>query len=233
MGTLASANHTEDWSTHQGRGSRCAYCMILFYSLNLKRLISASFLQSQQLYHILVPDTHHHPAIYTALLSSLAKAIILQAETEVTTKKDSAEPLAQVACNLLGTLDGFPEVFFAKLMQRVGGWPIPCNIPSADFDGRPWADEAEKAKVRGLRRVTKEDGREGLESDAEYAARVAGVMRVYFCILQIPPERPIKTMFQLPRYWTWFARLLSETRLLESVVAAQIIYSMFTPCPIY
>jgi len=43
--------------------------------------------------------------MYFALLSSLAKSILFQAETEVTAEEKSAGPLAQVAFNLLERLD--------------------------------------------------------------------------------------------------------------------------------
>ena len=80
--------------------------------------------QSQQIHDIIVPPSAppHPPHIHHALLSTLAKSI-LQAETEVTAEKRSAKQLAHVAANLLGALSQFPEVFFAKLVQRarVGG----------------------------------------------------------------------------------------------------------------
>lgn len=156
-------------------------------------------------------------------MSSLSKAILLQAETEVVAEKRSAQPLAQVAFNLLETLEGFSEVFFAKLVQRVGGWAIPTVIPSADYDGRPWADEAERVKAMGYRKSSTGDD---TESAAEYTTRVAGVMRVYFHILKVPPRRqPLQPTFQLPRYWMWCARMLGERGLLETGVAAQLLYS--------
>lgn len=185
-----------------------------------------------QLYNIVKPPNSppHEPVVYMALLSSLAKAILLQAETEVTAEKRSALPLAQVTFNLLGTLEHFPEVFFAKLVQRVGGWPVPIVVPSADHDGRPWKDEAERMKALGYRKTEDNSGGEATESVADFSARVAGIMRVYFHILKIPPaggQRALKPVFQLPRYWIWFARVMSEPGLLQTAVAPQIISSEF------
>jgi nucleoporin GLE1 len=161
-----------------------------------------------------------------ALLSSLTKAILLQAETEVTAEKRSAGPLAQVTFNLLDTLEHFADVFFAKLVQRVGGWPIPVVVPSADHDGKPWGDETQRTKAMGYRKGG--DGSE-VESVAEYSTRVAGIMRVYFHILKVPPrQQPLKPFFQLPRYWIWFARMMGEPGLLQTAVAPQIIYSAFS-----
>lgn len=190
-------------------------------------VINTHTMQSTQVYQILKPPRDHHALIYTALLSSLAKTIIRQAETEVTAKKDSAGPLAVVAFNLLQRLPDFDQVFFAKLVQRVGGWPVPCTLPQADYDGRPWRDEEEKIKVMGFRTLYDEKGRERKESEAEYAIRVSGIMRVYFSILRIRTSEMPCPMFRMPRVWTWFARVMGEMRTLENVAGAEVIYSEF------
>ncbi|KAK1227490.1 Nuclear pore complex nucleoporin component [Marasmius sp. AFHP31] len=173
---------------------------------------------SAQLMQILVPNVGTHPPpVYTALLSALAKAFILQAETEVTAEKRSVEPLAQVAFNCLETLQGFPEVFFAKIVQRVGGWAIPVYVlPPTDHDGRPWTNAAEKKKVMGYR--------EG-ESETEYSDRVMGVMRLYFAILKIVPKRgPLGGMWQMTRVWAWMARVVSDRVLLETPVGVGVLH---------
>ncbi|KAJ6611409.1 GLE1-like protein-domain-containing protein [Mycena sp. CBHHK59/15] len=173
---------------------------------------------------IILPPQRHPPILYTALLSSLAKTILLQAETEVTAEKKSAIPLANVTFSLLDRLETFADIFFAKLVQRCGGWPVPCVVPTTDHDGRPWTDEAERAKIMGYRKSVNE----GLDRETvtEYTNRVAGLMRLYFHILKIAPQRrPLHPMFQLPRCWTWFARIMGERGLLETSVAAQLIYT--------
>ncbi|KAJ3554600.1 hypothetical protein NP233_g12387 [Leucocoprinus birnbaumii] len=181
---------------------------------------------TQELLSIINPPASHgphHPKIYLAILSSLAKDIILQAETETTTGAHSAIPLARVAFNILTHISDFSEVLFAKLVQRVGGWLIPTVVPNKDFDGREWKDRDERMKAMGFRKNGDSDS---YESEAEYASRVAGIMRVYFSILKIVPARgPLKPSYQLPKYWTWFARLLGERALMESPVAAQLMHA--------
>nr|GAT49335.1 predicted protein [Mycena chlorophos] len=180
------------------------------------------FIQSQ----IMVPTPPHPPMLYTGLCSSLAKAILLQAETEVTAEKKAAIPLAQLTAALLdGGLPSFPEILFARLAQRCGPWAIPCMLPTTDVTGQPWPDETARAKALGYRRSVED--RVAREPLAEYMQRIAGCMRVYFAVLRIPPNaaRPINSMFQMPRVWVWFARLLGNERLLESPVAAQLIYT--------
>ncbi|KAJ7213889.1 GLE1-like protein-domain-containing protein, partial [Mycena pura] len=173
---------------------------------------------------IIKPSPPHPPILYTGLLSSLAKTILLQAETEVTAEKKAAIPLAQVTFALLDRMETFADIFFAKLVQRCGGWPIPCGVPATDVDGRPWANAEERAKAMGFRRSVAQDV--SREPVAEYMTRVAGDMRLYFHILRIPPQtRPMHPMFQLPRCWTWFSRILGNRALLESPVAAQLMYS--------
>ncbi|KAH9924024.1 GLE1-like protein-domain-containing protein [Fomitopsis serialis] len=170
---------------------------------------------SRQLVEVVYGKPQHPEAVYFALLSSLAKAILLQAETEVTAEKRSAGPLAQVAANLLGELSGFAEAFWAKLCQRTGGWPIPIVVPQADWNGMPFSKE-DRRKALGYR-----DG-EGL---AEYTARVTGIMRVYFHILFAEVDSPLDPVFRLPRVWTYFARMLTEPVLLQSSVAPSVLHA--------
>ncbi|KAG1726623.1 GLE1-like protein-domain-containing protein [Suillus paluster] len=174
---------------------------------------------TQQINDIVRPNERLPLDIYFAALSSLAKAILLQAETEVTAEKRSAIPLAMVAARLLGTLEGFPDIFFAKLVQRSGGWPVPSAIPSTDSDGTAWKGE-ERTKAMGYR--TNEGQRENL---SEHVMRVSGMMRVYFLILAAPVPQPLEKMFQLPRFWTYFARMIGDERLLETAVAAEVLHS--------
>ena len=130
----------------------------------------------------------------------------MQAETEVTAEPRTALPLAKVAVRLLSSIQEFGEVFYTRLVQRVGGLAIPIVVPAADYDGRPWKDGVERLKVMGYRKgPTGED-----ETTSEYCTRISGLMRVYFHILKLRPSNgPLYKMFQGPRYWTWFARMLS------------------------
>jgi len=177
-----------------------------------------NYFQTQQIIDIICPSPSLPQDIYFAALSSLAKAILLQAETEVTAEKRSAIPLAMVAARLLGTLQGFPDIFFAKLVQRSGGWPVPTAIPSTDSDGTAW-DEEQRTKAMGYK--VNEQQRESL---SDHVMRVSGMMRVYFLILAAPVPQPLEKMFQLPRFWTYFARMMGDERLLETAVAAEVLH---------
>lgn len=189
-----------------------------------------------QLIELVRPPTPHPQALYLAALSSLSKCILLQAETEVTAEKKSAFPLAAVTCTLLhhpSLSDTFPDVFYAKMVQRTGGWSVPVVVPAHDVDGRAW-DDAERRKAMGYRQTGEGDGSgEGTwESSGEYGTRLAGIMRVYFLVLgmsaSISPAGTVgrvQRIFQLPRFWVYFSRMLGDPRLLETAVAAQILHA--------
>lgn len=155
--------------------------------------------------------------VYLATLSALAKAILLQAETEVTAEKRSALPLGQVTANFLIHLERFPNIFWAKLCQRTGAWAIPFVVPDKDIDGTPFDAEG-RAKALGYRNKD--------EPLAEHMQRVSGLMRVYFTIIAASTQlaQPIDHRFRLQRYWQYFARMLSQPPLLDSPVAAEILY---------
>lgn len=174
----------------------------------------ASSSQTQQIIDIVKPKPEHPKPIYFALLSSLAKGILLQAETEVTAEKRSAIPLAQVTINLLAVLERFYDILWAKLCQRAGGWPVPFVIPSKDTDGELFTEET-RLKALGYR--SKEEGL------TEFTARVAGMMRVYFLVLAGPHPQPLNPLFRSPKYWSYFARMLSQPQLLESPLSAELL----------
>jgi nucleoporin GLE1 len=167
---------------------------------------------SQQIMQILRPPAALHPDVYHASLSSLAKAILLQAETEVTAEKRSAKPLAQLTLNSMNVLDGFSAVFWAKLCQRTGGWAVPAPVPSQDADGTPFTS-ATRVKASGLRE----------ETSADHTARVAGIMRVYFSLLLLPPSAPLSREFHMPRLWLFVARLIRQPALLQSSLATELL----------
>jgi len=87
----------------------------------------------------------------------------LQAETEVTAEKKGAKPLAQVTSNLLDTIE---EVFFSKLVQRIGGWPIPIVVPPRDMDSKPWENDVAWKKAMGYRYKSGDKGQDEVESSA-------------------------------------------------------------------
>ena len=211
--------------------------------------------QTHQLLELVCPSTPLPQPLYLAALCSLSRSILLRAETEVTVVKESALPLAIVACALLhhpSLSDTFPEVFFAKMVQRTGGWGVPVVVPMHDVDEKPW-DEGERRKAMGYRYTGRSDNggddNGEWESAGEYSTRIAGIMRVYFLVLSMSASAPTpalaagagavagqvqvsraQKLFQLPRFWTYFVRMLGDEHLLETAVAAQVLYSASRLC---
>lgn len=162
--------------------------------------VTQNSLQSKEILSLCHPSNFPDKQdLYMAVLYSLSKAILLQAEVEVTAEKRSAIPLARVTSFFVQNLDRFPQIFYMKLVQRTGGWPIPVKPPPEEG--------IEYSKLAGFR----ED--EGLP---EYISRVTGLMRVYFQILVTPTDQASNTFFRPTIYWTFFARLMCNRSLLES-----------------
>ncbi|KAG6900452.1 hypothetical protein C0993_010499 [Termitomyces sp. T159_Od127] len=184
---------------------------------------------SLDIYYILNPrDGPLHPAIYKALLYSLSKAIILQAETEVTAEKSSAKPLATVAFNLLETVKDFGEIFFSKLVQRAGGWPVPYLVPSDEYSGPDQTRLKAAGRARKLAMGYREDGDSEMETLDVYITRISGIMRIYFNILKFKPnQQPLHPAFQLPRFWMWLTRVLRNKQILELPITPNLIYSVY------
>jgi nucleoporin GLE1 len=123
----------------------------------------------------------------------------------------------------------FPEIFWAKLVQRAGGWCAPIIVqPDADEEGvrKQWTSPEERRKAMGYR-----DG----ETEGDYLTRVAGIMRVYFGAMWSRAPRSTSgqasmlRMYQPGRFWVWFSRIMAAQggELLKSAVGAEVIYGAF------
>jgi nucleoporin GLE1 len=148
--------------------------------------------------------------LYFSILSALAKAILMQAETEVSARAVTAIPLSKVTIRLLSNITLFPEILYARMVQRTGGWAVPVPVPKPQGMG-----EVEYAKLRGFRSER--------EPQKDFDTRVIGIMTLYFAILTEGVSTPMPMAWAFPRYWTYFARLMSMSVLLRSDMALQII----------
>ncbi|KAF8573352.1 hypothetical protein K439DRAFT_1621586 [Ramaria rubella] len=154
----------------------------------------------------------HPEPLYFSLLSALAKAILMQAETEVSARAVTAIPLAKVTIGLLTQLEYFPDVLFARIVQRTGGWVIPIPVPKPEN-----MSEVDYKKLRGYRTER--------EEQKDFETRISGVMTLYFAILTQDVSESMPPLWALPRYWTYIARLTSTPVLLRSDMAMQILAS--------
>ncbi|KAG9000294.1 hypothetical protein FRB94_005556 [Tulasnella sp. JGI-2019a] len=176
----------------------------------------------------LKPSPPHPEKLYVVLLSSLAKAFLLQAETEVTAKPSTAFPLARLILKIveLGHT-AFPDIFMSRLLGRSGGWALGTTMPRQEGQ----SDESYRKTL----------GYMSDEKSSQYTDRVIGMITLYFAILQTPIatsppssfmssssslSTKIPPIFQFHRTWTWFARVASNMPLLENRAAAQLMYAV-------
>lgn len=161
---------------------------------------------------ILVQPPHPEP-LYFSLLSALAKAILMQAETEVSARAVTAIPLAKVTIGLLMHLEFFSDVLYARMVQRTGGWaiPIPVRKPAN-------MNEVEYKRLRGYRTER--------EAQKDFETRAVGIMTLYFAILTSDVPQPLPPLWILPRFLGYISRLISTPVLLRSDLAMQIIAGM-------
>lgn len=157
-------------------------------------------------------------ALHYALLSSLAKIIIRQAETEITAHKEQAGPLAQVAVNLIAAYPHLADIFWAKLCELVGCWIAPHEPPLSHIDvldGKTQLSDKQRAKIWSVR----ED-----EAQDTQTIRITGVLRLYCQMLFVPVANPLPPLFRPSRYWAYLAQLFSSPGLLRRPVAPEAIY---------
>ncbi|KAG7876857.1 hypothetical protein KL937_005156 [Ogataea polymorpha] len=153
--------------------------------------------------HSLVTEAKSNELAYRWLLNFMAKAIISQAETEVTVKPDSAVPLAKLALNLLIVFPEFEYYLMARFVKK-----CPLVI------GYTCTIDTEQGRQRmGWKR--KADGK--WEEDIQYDERLSGIATVYavMCRLQIDATflgcDAAQTKHPLPisRAWTMMSRLVN------------------------
>jgi len=149
---------------------------------------------------------------YLYLLSHASKALIKQAESEVSASSAAAFPLGRVVILLL--LHGHAalgEILFARFNKKCP-WVIPYypvrqpDQPREDYE--------------------KSTGRGSDESVQDYIARMNGILTLYFAILQTPltsivPLLPyqatkehlaalIPPALRFPAAWTWLAHAMRD-----------------------
>jgi nucleoporin GLE1 len=112
---------------------------------------------------------------------------------------------------MLLRLPDLPRVFWARLVQRTGGWAVPCPLPSTEPSGAP-LDGPARRKAAGMR-----DG----EGTGDYTARVAACLRVYFAVLHESggAPAPLADHYRTPRAWAWLARVCARDALLRAPAA--------------
>ncbi|KAI8445244.1 GLE1-like protein-domain-containing protein [Phakopsora pachyrhizi] len=147
----------------------------------------------------------------------LSKALIKQAETEVTAKLNTVYPLGRVVVGLI--LLGYPElgdVLMARLVKKC--YFVSCYKP---LMGVGQSDEDYKKQLGFQISASRRD-----ETIVEYSSRMAGLAALYASIIQTDPfdivpslrtsnmERDklykIPAQFRLDVCWTWISSMMKE-----------------------
>ncbi|KAG9016023.1 hypothetical protein FRB90_003815 [Tulasnella sp. 427] len=173
-----------------------------------------------------LPTEAYPQQLYLALLSSLAKAFLLQAETEITAKKDTAFPLARLVLKIIDL--GHPmlaDAFMARMVGRTGGWSLGAVVTR-----EPGQSDEEFRKAHG---------HNPNDNAQDFMNRLVGIITLYAAILQTPlgASRPVfgqapqpppfpPYCFQLPRLWTLLARIASTPALIHDRSASLVLVAL-------
>ncbi|KAM0786941.1 hypothetical protein ACM66B_002362 [Microbotryomycetes sp. NB124-2] len=148
---------------------------------------------------------------YTWTLNHLSKALVKQAETEVTAKLSTAYPLGRVVVGLLtrGHTE-LGDVLMARLVKKcfwITGWWPPKRPDQTDDDHR-----------KTLGHASPNTG----ETIVQYAQRMSGIVALYASILQTSPLKqpqgpcPIDNLVNVPEHfrpkagWRWLVIILMK-----------------------
>lgn len=89
---------------------------------------SCSLCQTNDLTALLLPSTPLPVPVSIGIQYLLSKAILKQAEEEVTAKPSTAFPLARVVAALIERCPSLGRVFMAKLVSKTGPWVVATPI---------------------------------------------------------------------------------------------------------
>lgn len=169
---------------------------------NLKRKVNVKFGQlsnsMSQLNTIckevveLVNLTQNNPLAFKWLLNFISKAIVAQAEAEVTVKPTAALPLARLANHLLENLPGLDYFLCARFVKK-------CSF----IVGYTCSIDTEEGRVRmGWKRSN-----EKWEDEVKYDERMGGICTVWAVMARLGTTKI--QFFSMESEWKFLARMLN------------------------
>ncbi|CCJ31142.1 unnamed protein product [Pneumocystis jirovecii] len=141
--------------------------------------------------------------VYHWILNFLSKAIIKQAETEVTVNLYSAYPLATVCVFLMSSHPDLIDILLARFAKK-----CPYTIPYLKYNKK--TEEGRKA----LGFYRSKNGK--YEEEVSYTERQCGIFAVFAAIIQ---TQHIPNCLPMHFGWTLLAKLLNEPPSSETVFA--------------
>ncbi|KAI9286403.1 GLE1-like protein-domain-containing protein [Umbelopsis sp. AD052] len=138
--------------------------------------------------------------LYEWIMNFTAKALVEQAETEVTVKPSTAYPLAHVTVLLATKHAGFMDIVIARLIKH-----CPYIIPRY-FDDDPNRSPDETRKLMGYKYNDKEAKQ--WEDAVQYKEHMSGLISLWAAIVQTVPEPGMgENPYPIQHGWTWLARI--------------------------
>lgn len=137
---------------------------------------------------------HSNPVVYHFILNFTAKAIVAQAETEVTVKSTAALPLARLTEVLLNAFPEFEYYLSARFVKK-----CPYII------GYTCSIDSEEGRIRmGWKRSDNK-----WEQENKYEERVAGICSTWTVLCRLPDHPPTFQLYSREATWLFIARLLN------------------------
>lgn len=163
------------------------------------------------------------PFVFSWLLNFIAKALIAQAETEVSIKPKMAIPLAKMALNLLLLHPELKEYLMARFVKKC---PLVIGFVCA-------IDTEEGRAKMGWKRNS--EGK--YEDDSQYAERLGGIMTLFAVMNRLPLdmtligfEQGMKHPIPMNHSWTLLARVMDAMPSLINDAHFTIIGSWWDAC---
>lgn len=137
--------------------------------------------------------TKGDPLAFKWILNFIAKAIVSQAEAEVTVKPTAALPLGRLAMHLLKHLDGLYYFMCARFVKK-------CCFTI----GYTGTIDTEEGRIRmGWKRVD-----DKWESEVKYEERVGGILTVWAVMSRLESTSAFE-FFSMEAEWRFLARVLN------------------------
>ncbi|KAL1916417.1 uncharacterized protein VTP21DRAFT_5608 [Calcarisporiella thermophila] len=130
------------------------------------------------------------------MLNFTAKAVVKQAETEVTVKPSTAFPLALVCVLLFSRHSEFLDILMARFVKK-------CIYVIPHFvDRQPGQSAEDFLKLAGYKKKDEDEW----ENDVQYTERMCGMLALWSAIVQTTPTE-CQNVYPIRHAWIWLARI--------------------------
>ncbi|KAJ1950871.1 hypothetical protein FBU59_000481 [Linderina macrospora] len=153
---------------------------------------------SQHIMQIIAEAERYGEAVHLWVLNLAAKAIVKQAEAEVSAKLSAAYPLAAMAVEVMERYPMLAELIFVRLVKK-----CPYVVPQY-MARKPGQSVNEYLKSMGY----KEHDDDELEASAAYESRMVGMVALFAAIVQTTTPASGNPM-SVHYGWTWMARMMN------------------------